>query len=46
VQADSQPDESFQAVEPDLEDVYFVTMLGAGRSAEADEAEVAAGAAS
>ena len=46
VQADNQPDESFQAVEPDLEDVYFVTMLGAGRSPEADEAEVAVEAAS
>lgn len=46
VLADNQPDPSFQPVEPDLEDVYFTTMLSAGRSAEPDQAEVGAGAAS
>jgi hypothetical protein len=38
VLADNRPDESFEGVEPDLEDVYFSTMLGAGRSVAADEA--------
>ncbi len=42
VLADNQPDPSFQPVEPDLEDVYFTTMLSAGRSAEPDQAEVGA----
>ena len=46
VLADNQPDPSFQPVEPDLEDVYFTTMLSAGRSAEPDQAEVGAGASS
>jgi ABC-type multidrug transport system ATPase subunit len=44
VHSDAQPDDSFSAVEPDLEDVYFTTMLGAGRSVSGDEAGVAAGA--
>jgi ABC-type multidrug transport system ATPase subunit len=39
VRADAQPDESFTAVEPDLEDVYFDTMLGAGRSVGGDAPE-------
>lgn len=38
VQADNQPDDSFASVEPDLEDVYFTTMLGAGRSVDGEEA--------
>ena len=38
VQADNQPDDSFVSVEPDLEDVYFTTMLGAGRSVDGEEA--------
>jgi ABC-type multidrug transport system ATPase subunit len=46
VLADGQPDESFESVAPDLEDVYFSAMLGAGRSIEADEAAMAVGAAS
>ncbi len=46
VLAGSQPDESFESVAPDLEDVYFSAMLGAGRSIEADEAAMAVGAAS
>lgn len=46
VLADNQPHPSFQPVEPDLEDVYFTTMLSAGRSAEPDQAEVGAGASS
>jgi len=46
VLADNQPDPSFQPVEPDLEDVYFTTMLSAGRSAEPDQAAVGAGASS
>ena len=40
--AEHQPDESFEGVEPDLEDVYFCTMLNAGRSVAGDEAESAA----
>jgi len=46
VLADGQPDESFESVAPDLEDVYFSAMLSAGRSIEADEATMAVGAAS
>jgi ABC-type multidrug transport system ATPase subunit len=46
VLADGQPDESFESVAPDLKDVYFSTMLSAGRSIEADEAKMAVGAAS
>jgi ABC-2 type transport system ATP-binding protein len=46
VLADGQPDESFESVAPDLEDVYFSAMLSAGRSIEADEAAMAVGAAS
>ena len=41
VLADHQPDESFAGVEPDLEDVYFATMLHVGHSVAADEAEAA-----
>jgi len=46
VMADNQPDESFASAEPDLEDVYFTTMLGAGREPGADEADVVVEAAS
>jgi ABC-type multidrug transport system ATPase subunit len=46
VLADNRPDESFEGVEADLEDVYFATMLGAGRSVAEDEAGLPAGAAS
>jgi ABC-type multidrug transport system ATPase subunit len=46
VLADNRPDESFEGVEPDLEDVYFSTMLGAGRSVDADEVGLPAGAVS
>ena len=46
VLADGQPDESFESVAPDLEDVYFSAMLSAGRSIETDEAAMAVGAAS
>ena len=45
VLADTQPDASFESVEPDLEDVYFATMLSAGRAV-GEEAEVGAGAVS
>lgn len=40
VMADNRPDESFASAEPDLEDVYFTTMLGAGRELGVDEAAV------
>lgn len=46
VLADNQPDESFDSAEPDLEDVYFVTMLNAGRNTERDGAELDLGATS
>jgi ABC-type multidrug transport system ATPase subunit len=42
VLAEERPDESFDGVEPDLEDVYFTTMLSAGRSVAADEAGIPA----
>ena len=38
VLAENRPDESFEGVEADLEDVYFATMLSAGRSVAEDEA--------
>jgi ABC-type multidrug transport system ATPase subunit len=44
VLADNRPDESFEGVEADLEDVYFATMLSAGRSVADDEAEASSGA--
>jgi ABC-2 type transport system ATP-binding protein len=37
VLADAQPDDSFETVVPDLEDVYFTTMINAGRSVGEDE---------
>jgi ABC-type multidrug transport system ATPase subunit len=42
VLADNRPDESFEGVEADLEDVYFATMLSAGRSVAHDEAGLSA----
>ena len=45
VLADTQPDASFESVEPDLEDVYFATMLRAGRAV-GEEADVGVGAVS
>jgi ABC-type multidrug transport system ATPase subunit len=41
VHADARPNDSFAPVEADLQDVYFTTMLKAGRSVEEDEAELA-----
>jgi hypothetical protein len=32
--AESQPDDGFVSVEPDLEDVYFLQIRNAGRAAE------------
>jgi len=46
VLADACPDESFHAVEPDLEDVYFTAMHEAGRNLTEDEVEPAVEAAS
>jgi ABC-2 type transport system ATP-binding protein len=46
VVAEERPDETFEPVEPDLEDVYFTTMHRAGRSVEADEAALTAAASS
>jgi hypothetical protein len=34
VYAESQPDDGFVSVEPDLEDVYFLQVRNAGRAAE------------
>jgi ABC-type multidrug transport system ATPase subunit len=42
VYADAQPDDSFIAVEPDLEDVYFLQLRRAAASAPATAASVAA----
>jgi len=36
VYAESQPDDGFVSVEPDLEDVYFLQIRNAGRAAQAN----------
>lgn len=45
VYAESQPDDGFTSVEPDLEDVYFLQIRNAGRAAQAKAAAPAANAA-
>jgi hypothetical protein len=42
--AESQPDDGFVSVEPDLEDVYFLQIRNAGRAAETPAASAASNA--